>query len=171
MIVCAGNGEEFDFARAVGVGLVDCAINLIKILASEKHSEILFVGSCGLYGEGKIFDIFECETATNHEISELLGYSYSPIFDPNVSYETFCNSSNFITTDEICAQKFATLGYKIENMEFYSVVKVAESFKIPARGIFVATNFCNQNAHADFLKNHAKAKEILENYLKQKGII
>ena len=58
-------------------------------------------------------------------------------------------------------------GYFLENMEFFSVLKVAQIFKIPAYGIFVATNFCDENAHADFIKNHVKAKELLTKYVKE----
>ena len=56
-------------------------------------------------------------------------------------------------------------------MEFFAVLKVAQKFQIPAYGIFVATNFCDKNAHADFIKNHEQAKKELEKYLKQKEII
>jgi len=52
-------------------------------------------------------------------------------------------------------------------MEFFSVLKVAQIFKIPAYGIFVATNFCDENAHADFIKNHSVAKELLTKYIKE----
>ena len=56
-------------------------------------------------------------------------------------------------------------------MEFFAVLKVAQKFQIPAYGIFCATNFCDSNAHADFLKNHAAAKENLTKYLKTKALI
>ncbi|MCD8213784.1 MAG: purine-nucleoside phosphorylase, partial [Campylobacter sp.] len=51
------------------------------------------------------------------------------------------------------------------------VLAVAKKFKISARGIFIATNFCNQNAHDDFIKNHQRAKNELEIYLKDRGLI
>ena len=56
-------------------------------------------------------------------------------------------------------------------MEFIAVHKVAQKFQIPAYGVFVAPNFCDKNAHEDFIKNHEQAKKELENYLKQKEII
>lgn len=147
--------------------------------------EIIFVGSAGLYKEGKIFEIYESLVAANVEISSLENKSYTPcetqissiqICDKNlnakVSHETIrVNSSNFITTDENLAFKLFDAGYFLENMEFFAVLKVAEKFKIPAKGIFVATNFCNSNAHSDFVKNHVRAKEFLIGYLKNKGII
>ncbi|MDO5046644.1 purine-nucleoside phosphorylase [Campylobacter sp.] len=188
MIISAGRNEIFDFALPMGVGLVDMSINLTKFLSENSAnlpSEIVFVGSGGLYKDGKIFEIYESIVGANVEISSLEGKSYTPcetqissvqICDKNlnakVPRETIrVNSSNFITTDQNLAFKLFEMGYFLENMEFFAVLKVAEKFKIPARGIFIATNFCNQNAHEDFLKNHQKAKEILINSLKERNLI
>ena len=138
-------------------------------------SEIIFIGSAGLYKEGKIFEIYESSVATNIEISSLENKSYSPIENEIASVvpRGTCkvNSSNFITTDQNLAHELFDCGYFLENMEFFAVLKVAQKFQIPAYGIFVATNFCDKNAHADFIKNHEQAKKELEKYLKQKEII
>ena len=175
MIVCAGRSESFKFAVPVGVGLVESAINLTKILMQNPCDELIFVGSCGLYKGGKLLEIYESKFATNHEISALYDMSYTPISCENfgdVSHETIItNSSNFITTDKKSAEIFYQKVYFLENMEFYSILQVAKSFKIPAYGIFCATNFCDENAHAEFIKNHSAAKEKLEIYLKSKGLI
>lgn len=138
-------------------------------------SEIIFVGSAGLYKDGEVFEIYESSVAANIEISSLEHKSYSPIESEIASVvpRGTCkvNSSNFITTDRNLAHELFARGYFLENMEFFAVLKVAQKFQIPAYGIFVATNFCDKNAHADFIKNHEQAKKELENYLKQKEII
>ena len=138
-------------------------------------SEIIFVGSAGLYKDGEVFEIYESSVAANIEISSLENKSYSPIESKIASIvpRGTCkvNSSNFITTDQNLAHKLFDRGYFLENMEFFAVLKVAQKFQIPAYGIFVATNFCDKNAHADFIKNHEQAKKELEKYLKQKEII
>jgi nucleoside phosphorylase len=54
-------------------------------------------------------------------------------------------------------------------MEFFSVVRVAQKFNIPVRGIFVITNYTDQNAHQEFLNNREKAMNILSDYIKQKS--
>ena len=150
------------------------AQNPDKIL-NALPSEIIFIGSAGLYKDGQIFEIYECSAAANIEISSLENKSYSPIESkiasivPRGTYKA--NSSNFITTDQNLAHKLFDRGYFLENMEFFAVLKVAQKFQIPAYGIFVATNFCDKNAHADFIKHHEQAKKELENYLKQKEII
>ena len=150
------------------------AQNPDKIL-NALPSEIIFIGSAGLYKEGEIFEIYESSSVANIEISSLENKSYSPIESKIASIvpRGTCkvNSSNFITTDQNLAHKLFDRGYFLENMEFFAVLKVAQKFQIPAYGIFVATNFCDKNAHADFIKNHEQAKKELEKYLKQKEII
>lgn len=145
-----------------------------KIL-SALPSEIIFVGSAGLYKDGEVFKIYESSVAANIEISSLENKSYSPIESGIASIvpRGTCkvNSSNFITADQNLAHELFNRGYFLENMEFFAVLKVAQKFQIPAYGIFVATNFCDKNAHADFIKNHEQAKKELEKYLKQKEII
>ena len=170
-------------------GQLDERLNLIDspILQSAKSSqnpdkilnalpsEIIFVGSAGLYKDGEVFEIYESSVAANIEISSLENKSYSPIESKIASIvpRGTCkvNSSNFITIDQNLAHKLFDRGYLLENMEFFAVLKVAQKFQIPAYGIFVATNFCDKNAHADFIKNHEQAKKELEKYLKQKEII
>ena len=145
-----------------------------KIL-SALPSEIIFIGSAGLYKDGEVFEIYESSVAANIEISSLENKSYSPIESEIASIvpRGTCkvNSSNFITTDQNLAHELFSRGYFLENMEFFAVLKVAQKFQIPAYGIFVATNFCDKNAHADFIKNHEQAKKELEKYLKQKELI
>ena len=145
-----------------------------KIL-SALPSEIIFIGSAGLYKDGEVFKIYESSVAANIEISSLENKSYSPIESEIASVvpRGTCkiNSSNFITTNQNLAHELFDRGYFLENMEFFAVLKVAQKFQIPAYGIFVATNFCDKNAHADFTKNHEQAKKELEKYLKQKEII
>jgi len=172
MIVCAGESEQFDFAVPVGIGLVDAAINLTRICLEQNPKEIRFVGSAGSYGAHQIFDIVETECACNVENSFLQGQSYSPIA-MNVSHETslcrvMVNSSNYITTEESLGHSYLEKNIHLENMEFHAVVKVAKAFGIPAKGIFVVTNYCNRSAHRDFMNNHKEAMRKLTQYIKEK---
>jgi len=174
MFVCAGKSESFEFATPIGIGLVDSAINLTKICIRESPDSIIFIGTAGSYGRLKIFDIVESFCAYNIENSYFKLNSYSPIKNmvksiDNVSCETAVNSSNYITTDKSIASEYILKNINIENMEFYSILKVAEEFNIPAKGIFIITNYCNQNAHRDFLKNHKRAMELLVNYIERKS--
>lgn len=178
MIVCAGNNETFDFAMPIGVGLIESAINLTRLAMFDKPNFLVFVGSAGSYGSYKPFDIVESSIASNLEISFLENKSYTPIdnvieaYKDNVSHETLgqnkkiiVNSSNYITIDSEIAKSYLKYNIELENMEFFSVLKIGQEFEIPVHGIFVITNYCNQNAHQDFVNNHSKAKQLLKTYV------
>lgn len=178
MFICA-SGEEFSFATPIGVGLIDTAILLSKIIYTKKPNKIVFIGSAGSYDYNlNIHDIFFSHVSTQIESSLFMNASYTPIINEinNVSCETLLptnidinlsvvNSSNYITTDKLISEGMLQRGIKLENMEFFSVLKVAEYFNIPAFGIFCITNYCNMNAHKDFLLNHKKAINILIDFI------
>jgi len=176
MILSAGNEEIFHFARPIGIGLVESAINLTRIALFDRPESFIFIGSCGSYNpkKHKIFDIVTTSSASQIEISFLKKESYTPIdqiITSSVSRETIVNSSNYITTDKIASLAFDKLGMEIENMEFYSVMKVAKEFNIPVRGVFVVTNYCDTQAHNQYLQNIKQAKTILIQHLREKGYI
>ncbi len=173
MIICAGNNETFDFAQPMGVGLIQTAMNLTRLCLFDKPEFLLFVGSAGSYGNHNIFDIVESKTASNIELAYLNGDAYTPL-DNVVSTNTqdkkdpIVNSSNYISTNETLSKKFLKIGVEIENMEFFSVLKIAQEFDIPAGGVFCITNYTNRDAHTEFIKNHDRAKELLNKYVKKR---
>lgn len=174
MIVCAGKNEQFDFALPVGIGMIDVAINLTRLCLSQKPKFILFVGTAGSYGEKKIFDIIESKTASNIENSFFTGGSYTPIDNivstsEDVSRETVVNSSNYITTDKSVGKFYLAQNIHLENMEYYAVLKVAQSFGISAGGVFIVTNYCDENAHKDFMDNQKEAMRRLTEYIKREN--
>ena len=173
MIICAGNNETFDFAQPMGVGLIETAMNLTRLCLFDKPEFLLFVGSAGSYGNHKIFDIIESKTASNIELAFLSNDAYTPLDNVVSTNETnkrdiVVNSSNYISTNKELTSRFLKLGIGIENMEFFAILKIAEEFNIPAGGVFCITNFTDENAHDDFLKNHDKAKELLSVYVKRR---
>lgn len=177
MIVSAGKQESFPFAKAIGVGLVESAMNLTKICLFNRPEFILFIGSAGSYGNHNIFDIVESKNSSNIELSFLQNSAYTPI-DNAVRIDTaltnsevIVNSSNYISTNQILSKEFLQYNVELENMEFFSVLSVAKEFEIPAFGIFIVTNYTNEDAHNDFLKNHKIAMEKLTQYLIEKNII
>ena len=172
MIICAGESEQFDFALPVGISMTDVAINLTRLCLSQKPKFILFVGTAGSYGEKKVFEIIESKTAVNIENSFFTEGSYTPIDNmvstaEDVSRETIVNTSNYITTDKSLGESYLSKNIHLENMEYYAVLKVAKSFDIPAAGVFIVTNYCDENAHKDFMDNHKEAMLRLTKYIKE----
>ena len=179
IILSAGNNEIFDFATPIGVGLIHSGINLTKLILENRPKSILFIGSAGSYGNLKPFDIINSHSSTNIETGYFLHNCYTPIDNKistkklNVSCETtnknsiLVNSSNYITTNKNISNKFLDNSIEAENMEFYSILTVANKFNIPSLGIFIITNYCDEFAHSDFIKNHDQAKEILTSQIKK----
>jgi len=177
VIVCAGNNETFPFATPIGVGLIESTINLTRLCLFDKPDYILFIGSAGSYGKYDIFDIVESSSAANVELSFLDDNSYTPIDnvlkseDPRFRNNPIINSSNYITTNKEKSKQYQEYGIEVENMEFYSVVRVAQEFNIDVRGVFVITNYTDKNAHNDFVSNHNQAMDKLVKHLLEKKII
>jgi len=173
MIICAGNNETFTFATPMGVGLIETAMNLTRLCLFDKPEFLLFVGTAGSYGEKKIFDIVESKTAANIELAFLSNDAYTPLDNVVTTNTTnkkdiVVNSSNYISTNETLSKNFLKFDVGIENMEFFSVLRVAQEFNIPAGGVFCITNYTNKQAHEDFLKNQDKAKELLHEHVKKR---
>jgi len=172
MFICAGESETFDFAKPMGIGMVDMAMNLSRYLENEKPPFLMFVGSAGSYGKHNIFDIVQSKTATNIENGFFNAKAYTPIDNmvsasEDVSRETIVNSSNYITTDRSLSKLYLEKGISLENMEFFAVLRVAKEFNIPVAGLFIVTNYCNENAHRDFMTNHKEAMARLTAYVKE----
>lgn len=177
MILCAGRNETFDFAEPIGVGLIESASTLTRLILEKNPSSLLFVGTAGSYGHYKPFDIVQSHKASNIELGFLEHRCYTPL-NPHietvpcvVSRETntvspCVNSSNYITTDTHFAQKMLIHNLELENMEFFSVLSIAKMFNLPCSGLFVVTNYCDEHAHRDFIQNHAKAKELITLHVK-----
>lgn len=185
VIYCAGQIEAFSFAKSIGVGLIESAMNLTRSILYDKPDEIVFVGTCGAYTDSvPLLEIFESQSAANIELSFLQKQSYTPLnnFLTNVSCETMVknsdtilkqkqkivNSSNYITTDSTLAKRLSSLGITYENMEFFSILQVAKTFKLPALGIFCVTNHTHENAQKEFFAHHKIAMEKLESYIHAK---
>ena len=201
LIVCAGKNEIFSFATSIGVGLVQASVGLTQLCLEKKPEKLVFIGTCGIYKRAlenfdgvnlnekshdfssqsqeiqslNLLEIYETRHAFNVEASSFLGDFYSPAaceINLNVSYETKkCNSSNYICADERVAARFAAMGLELENMEAFAVLSVAAKFGVDAVCFLCATNFCDSQAHQNFIKNHAQAKKNLENFLQEKNLI
>jgi len=173
-IISAGKEEIFNFAYPIGIGLIESTVNLTRLCEFDKPDFLIFVGSAGSYGNLEIFDIIESSSASNIEHCFFKKQCYTPldnIITNSVSDEIIINSSNYITTDKTISQAYLKLNIEAENMEFFSVLRVAKEFNIPVKGIFVITNYCFENAHQEYIQNIKEAKKRLIDYLIEKNVL
>ncbi|WP_104713221.1 purine-nucleoside phosphorylase [Helicobacter cetorum] len=176
MLICAGRNETLKGAMPIGVGLIESAINLTSIcLKNPSIESLIFIGSAGSYNKDiKLLSVLESVECYQIEESFTHFNSYTPL-DNFIKVEceekallkrVKLNSSNYIHTNEIFAQKMAQNNILLENMEFFSVLSVAKTFSLRAKGIFCVSNYVGLNAHKEFKQNHTQVKQILENTLK-----
>ncbi|WP_104747517.1 purine-nucleoside phosphorylase [Helicobacter cetorum] len=176
MLLCAGRNETLKGAKPIGVGLIESAINLTCLcLKNPSIESLVFIGSAGSYNKDiKLLSVLESVECYQIEESFSNLNSYTPL-DNVIKIEceekalfqrVKVNSSNYIHTNEIFAKKMAQNNILLENMEFFSVLSVAKTFCLKARGIFCVSNYVGLNAHKEFKENHAQVKQILENTLK-----
>lgn len=185
MIICAGDTESFPFAKSIGIGMHDSIINLTKVCLHCIPKRIIFIGSAGSYdNEIEIGTILYSFCATQIELSFLENNSYTPINNVikiesfnNVSCETLLqnnnaniqqvnvNSSNYITNTSRFNNMMLHAGIKLENMEFFSILKVTQHFQIPCIGFFCVSNHVGENAHQEFLTNHNFVKQKLTDFI------
>lgn len=188
MFICAGESEQFIFAKNIGIGLISSAINLTKLCLQYLPKELIFIGSAGCYSaDWNIGDMAYSSCATQIELSFLDDNTYTPIDNSiklnllvNVSHETLTsgwyyalkkipqvivNSSNYITKTNIYNNMMCCAGITLENMEFFSVLKVAQYFQIPCIGIFCVSNYIGPQSHDEFIKNHESVKAKLHDFI------
>ncbi len=151
------------------------------VAQKDAIERIIFIGSAGSYDyEIPLLSTFYATCATQIEQSYAFNKSYCPL-DPiwwsdvtksskdlaqkeqvlSGAKEAIVNSSNFISMDVGFANFMKERKIILENMEFYAIWRVGLAFNIPVLGIFCISNYCNEFAHSDFVKNHKKTLEIL----------
>lgn len=151
-------------------GAYDKSVNLLDIFVSNSATQIesSFSKDESYTPLDNKIEIVSYETLQNQSADSSKDFGKDSSANLNLSAilnsQKFAivNSSNYICTDEIFAGKMSRAGIVLENMEFFAVLKTADYFKIPALGIFCVTNYCDKNAHSDFLANHKKARDLLE---------
>lgn len=183
MIVCAGGGEAFPFAKSIGIGLVDSAIGLSRICLQKAPKSLIFIGSAGSYDSNvAVGSLFFSTRATQIELSLVGGQAYTPI-DNSISMdsasfvlhetmqshgilEATVNSSNYITATSAYNKRMLAAGLMLENMEFFSVLRVAEYFQIPAWALLCVSNTVGEGAHEAWIASRDIVASRLENALR-----
>lgn len=158
LIICAGANEEFSFANAVGVGMVDSAIKLSAMLARGDVARVIFVGTCGLYDESRpLLELYEASTASNVELSCLVSDFYSPL-----KLSVHCALKHEPTQQEILENKHYDLKDARTNMllsELENIRQITHDDGVKTGRAF------DPSSEAAFAKASAKPGELDENVL------
>ncbi len=187
LLVCSAWEEEVKAIKAsnlaevsiktLGIGYLEAALQLNKMLQDKPYSRIIFLGTAGAYSkELPIGEIVSVSQISLLNLGEVLGHSYIPkkyssyksslhIHSATQPLTTNCLSSLEITKSSDFSKKIIEY-YKlqtalVENMELYGVAKVATEHNIPWSAFLGITNYTNENAHQDWKANHEIVSENL----------
>ena len=165
--------------RTIGIGLVDSAINLTRILEEYAYlKNIIFIGTAGAYKDSKlkIGDLVQAKETGLFSLSQYEGDSYLP---NKMIKKISCNQFSGIEAVQVAsvleinrrgeklAKVFWKTGYSAEHMELFSVARVAKKFNKNIYSVLGVSNIVNQSAHQDWLKNNKKVSLETNKKLKE----
>lgn len=166
---------SFYRAETLGIGFFEAGLNLRKILEKNSSiSQIVFLGTAGSYNYNlRIGDLVAVRDTNLLNSASLLGYAYVPrpyeFIRSHHQYDlpqALCLSSLEITCSPDLSQKILTHYAQqstiiVENMELYGIARTASSYGIPWTALLGISNYTDENAHADWQKNHQTISQSL----------
>ncbi len=181
-LICSACDDEIRFLpkdlthtliQSLGIGFLNSALNLEKLIQVQAITEIIFIGTAGSYTDSlEIGEIVTVSSSSALNLGAVLELAYVPTkqehFDLNI-FEGFksaqCFSSLEISRQEIIAEKLIAQNqsekYLVENMELYGIAAVAKRHEIPLRALLGITNYINPNAHEDWKANNLEVSKKL----------
>lgn len=181
-LICSACDDEIRFLPkdlgntlvcSLGIGFLDSALNLEKLICSNTITEIVFIGTAGSYNKAlSIGEIVSINSTAALNLGAVLGLAYVAGKQESFELEVFkdfkpakCFSSLEISREEIIAEKLIAQNsadkFLVENMELYGVAAVAAKNKIPLKSLLGITNYINPNAHEDWKANNLSVSEKL----------
>lgn len=186
LLVCSAWEEEIKAIKAsnvaevsiktLGIGYLEAALQLNKILQAKHYSRIMFLGTAGAYSqELAISEIVNVSSVALLKSLTIQEQAYIPqeydlyesarVVGEGLIKNADCLSSLEITKSSGLSKKIIE-HYKpkiplVENMELYGVAKVASEHGIPWSAFLGITNYTNANAHEEWKTNHEDVSEKL----------
>ncbi len=170
-------GNHF-LIEALGIGYLDAALNLERIIKKNDLKQIIFLGTAGSFNKNHD-EIVEVESTELLNIGSNLDISYPAKHGRYEVYKTEKKLSDLktchcLTTAEITKDSaFAELISKkyddeilLENLELYGLAKVASEAGIPWNALLGVTNSIGENAHEEWKVNHERVSKNLCDYFK-----
>ena len=172
----SGFNEEASI-RTLGIGYLEAALQLNKILQDANYSRIIFLGTAGSYSqELQIGDIVSVASVALLNLGTMLEHSYVPqeynlyASSPLTTHHSVtvnCLSSLEVTANETISKTiversaFSAKLPLVENLELYGIAKIASEHNILWSALLGITNYTNANAHQDWKTNHERVSEKL----------
>lgn len=184
LLICSAIEAELDRLQPVcdtlgadrlvcGIGNIEAAISLTRCLAEQSYNEVVFAGSCGVYGDfsGAYSSVFSSEFV-QQDLGMLLGRSYSPgarriVHKPGPFGQMLqkgrragvTNCPGSVTLDLTSAD---TSGLSFENLECYGLARAAELAGVRFCAVFAVTNAVGPAGSDQWRANFRAFSDLLQ---------
>jgi len=154
-----------------GIGAVVAAAATARLLAEERPSRVLFVGTCGAYdGRLAVGDLVVAAAAIATSLDELEGRAYRPRAE-RVRFEATWTLPVALPAHAVAvppaitltasgAARLATVA-AAEHLELSGVFAACHAAGVPVAGALAVANRVGPDAHAEWRANHARVSRAL----------
>ncbi|HET9555218.1 MAG TPA: phosphorylase [Anaeromyxobacteraceae bacterium] len=147
-----------------GVGAIAAAASTARLLAEERASRVLFVGTCGAYDERlAVGDLVSARAALAVSLDVLAGRAYRPALEPTrweagwplpfPAHDVAVPLG--ITVDPAGAALLAAVA-PLEHLELTGVFAACRAAGVPVAAALAVANRVGPDAHAEWKANHAR---------------
>jgi futalosine hydrolase len=156
--------------EAVGVGSVIAALHMARLLAEQRASAVLMIGTASAYPGGPpIGTAVAARRVGFADAGAALGLSYVPRPPPAITCDARLLrhlevgavnvlSLPAVTTDSELALRLSD-GWEAEQLEVYGVAMACQEARVPFAAVFGVTGVAGPDAHASWLTNRGIARE------------
>jgi len=184
LLICSAIEAELDTLKPVcdrlgadrlvcGIGNVEAGIALSRRLADVHYTEVIFTGSCGVYGSfsGTYESAFSCEFVQK-DLGLMLGRAHSPA-NKHVLHKAgplgrklgegmrtgVTNCPDSVSLDLSGAD---TSGVAFENLECFGLARAAEIAGVHFSAVFAVTNAVGPSGSAQWRANYRAFSDLLQ---------
>jgi purine-nucleoside phosphorylase len=162
-----------------GVGAVAAAAVTARLLAERRPDRVLFLGTCGAYGDRLAAGDLVCAAeVVATSVEERDGRAYRPAVErtrwapgwPLPLEAVAVAVPPAITVSEAGARALGALA-AVEHLELSGVFEACRAAAVPAAAGLAVANRVGPAAHAEWRANHAAASARLVAALRERGVL
>lgn len=164
---------------AVGVGAVAAAAGAARLLGEASFERVLFLGTCGAYGEGRpIGDLVAAAEVLATSLEEARGGACRPGIErarwapgwalplPAVAVA----ATPAVTRTAEGARALSALA-EVEHLELSGVFEACAQAGLPCAAALAVVNRVGPEAHQEWKENHARVSRALVRALRAAGVL
>jgi len=161
----------FWHAACTGIGAIESAISVTRLIAEYEPERVLFIGTCGALDHTLSVGDIQCvEKVISTSVEELKGKAYKPsleITEWNANYKlpfrgAIVASTPAITKSESGALLLGKIA-QVEHLEISGVFAACHRAKVPVGAVLVVANRVGPGAHEEWLANNERvSKELVK---------